>query len=140
MSADADGQQDRATAATGSARHVLTVACALTACAAGRTARRGPRVGGPRARVCAAERATHRSAGRSPRVAGAAAAGGSARGTAPRRPSHGGHATADAGRPARVVMQILGHSQIGLTLGTYSHVVSELAEEAAERMGAVLWS
>ena len=44
------------------------------------------------------------------------------------------------GVPARVVMQILGHSQIGLTLGTYSHVVPELAEEAAERMGAVLWS
>ena len=43
------------------------------------------------------------------------------------------------GVPARVVMQILGHSQISLTLGTYSHVVPELAHEAAERMAGVLW-
>ena len=44
------------------------------------------------------------------------------------------------GVPARVAMQILGHSQISLTLGTYSHVVPELAHEAAERMAGVLWS
>jgi hypothetical protein len=37
-------------------------------------------------------------------------------------------------------MQILGHSQIQLTLGTYSHVVPELAQEAADRMGAALWN
>ena len=43
------------------------------------------------------------------------------------------------GVPARVAMQILGHSQISLTLGTYSHVVPELATEAASRMGVVLW-
>ena len=43
------------------------------------------------------------------------------------------------GVPARVVMDILGHSQISLTLGTYSHVVLELAQEAAERMGKALW-
>lgn len=43
------------------------------------------------------------------------------------------------GVPARVVMEVLGHSQIGLTLGTYSHVVPELAEEAAQRMGTALW-
>jgi integrase len=43
------------------------------------------------------------------------------------------------GVPARVAMDILGHSQITLTLGTYSHVVPELAEEAAERMRAALW-
>ncbi len=43
------------------------------------------------------------------------------------------------GVPARVAMQVLGHSQISLTLGTYSHVVPELADEAAERMGAALW-
>ena len=36
-------------------------------------------------------------------------------------------------------MQILGHSQITLTLGTYSHVVPELAHEAAVRMAQVLW-
>ena len=43
------------------------------------------------------------------------------------------------GVPARVAMQILGHSQISLTLGTYSHVVPELADEAAERMETALW-
>lgn len=43
------------------------------------------------------------------------------------------------GVAARVVMQILGHSQISLTLGTYSHVVPELAEDAANRMGDALW-
>ena len=36
-------------------------------------------------------------------------------------------------------MQILGHSQITLTLGTYSHVVPELARDAASRMGEALW-
>jgi len=41
--------------------------------------------------------------------------------------------------PARVVMEILGHSQINLTLGTYSHVGPELAVDAANRMGEVLW-
>jgi integrase len=40
----------------------------------------------------------------------------------------------------RVAMQILGHSQISLTLGTYSHVVPEIARDAAERIGAALWS
>lgn len=39
----------------------------------------------------------------------------------------------------RVAMQILGHSQIALTLGTYSHVVPELATEAAARMDEALW-
>jgi integrase len=43
------------------------------------------------------------------------------------------------GVPARVVMEVLGHSQISLTLGTYSHVVPEVAEEAAKRMGDALW-
>ena len=44
------------------------------------------------------------------------------------------------GVPARVVMQILGHSQIGLTLGTYSHVVPELATDAANKMATAYWS
>ncbi|MEP7054256.1 MAG: site-specific integrase, partial [Actinomycetota bacterium] len=43
------------------------------------------------------------------------------------------------GVPARVAMQILGHSQIGLTLGTYSHVIPELAHDAAARMAEALW-
>ena len=44
------------------------------------------------------------------------------------------------GVPARMGMQIVGHSQISLTLGTYSHVVPELAQEAAERIDRVLWA
>lgn len=43
------------------------------------------------------------------------------------------------GVPARVAMEILGHSQISLTLGTYSHVVPELRKDAAERVGRALW-
>ena len=43
------------------------------------------------------------------------------------------------GVPARVVMEMLGHSQISLTLGTYSHVAPELQQEAADRIGRVLW-
>ena len=43
------------------------------------------------------------------------------------------------GVPARVVMALLGHSQITLTLGTYTHVVPELARDAAARMGDALW-
>ncbi len=43
------------------------------------------------------------------------------------------------GVPARVAMQVLGHSQITLTLGTYSHVVPELAAEAARQMERALW-
>lgn len=44
--------------------------------------------------------------------------------------------------PARVALQILGHAQLSLTLGNYSHVVPELAEDAehaAERMSPALW-
>ncbi len=43
------------------------------------------------------------------------------------------------GVPARVVMELLGHSQITLTLGTYSHVAPELSRDAAKRMGDALW-
>lgn len=42
------------------------------------------------------------------------------------------------GVPARVVMEVLGHSQISLTLNTYTHVLPELKEEAAERMNEFL--
>lgn len=38
------------------------------------------------------------------------------------------------GVPARVVMEILGHSQIGLTMNTYTHVLPELGRDAASRM------
>src|SRR4051794_7346105 len=43
------------------------------------------------------------------------------------------------GVAARVAMEILGHSQISLTLGTYSHVAPELSQDAARRMGEALW-
>ncbi len=42
------------------------------------------------------------------------------------------------GVPARVVMELLGHSQISLTMNTYSHVMPELRREAADSMDAVL--
>ena len=44
------------------------------------------------------------------------------------------------GVPARVAMQVLGHSQVSLTLNTYSHVTRELDAAAAVAAGAVLRS
>ena len=38
----------------------------------------------------------------------------------------------------RVVMETLGHSQIGLTMNTYSHVLPELQREAASKMDSLL--
>ena len=38
----------------------------------------------------------------------------------------------------RVVMEVLGHSQVTLTLNTYSHVIPSLGREAADRMDDVL--
>jgi integrase len=38
----------------------------------------------------------------------------------------------------RVVMETLGHSQISLTLNTYSHVIPALGRAAADEMDAVL--
>lgn len=38
----------------------------------------------------------------------------------------------------RVVMETLGHSQISLTMNTYSHVLPDLQRESAERMNRVL--
>ena len=38
----------------------------------------------------------------------------------------------------RVVMETLGHSQIALTMNTYSHVIPALQREAADRMQAAL--
>ena len=42
------------------------------------------------------------------------------------------------GVPPRVVMEILGHSQIALTMNTYSHVAPEVSREAADRMAETL--
>jgi integrase len=38
----------------------------------------------------------------------------------------------------RVVMDVLGHSQIGLTMNTYSHVIPDLRRDAAKRMQDLL--
>jgi len=38
----------------------------------------------------------------------------------------------------RVVMEVLGHSQISLTMDTYSHVIPEVQQDAAELMNALL--
>ena len=38
----------------------------------------------------------------------------------------------------RVIMETLGHSQISLTMNTYSHVIPVLMKEAAEKMDAIL--
>jgi integrase len=42
------------------------------------------------------------------------------------------------GVSARTVMETLGHSQISLTMNTYSHVMPALRQEAADRMDALL--
>ena len=41
------------------------------------------------------------------------------------------------GEDIRVVMDVLGHSQISLTANTYQHVVQSLKERAADRMEAM---
>ena len=43
------------------------------------------------------------------------------------------------GVPARVVVEILGHSQISVTLNTYTHVDPELNRLATDRMEEALW-
>lgn len=40
----------------------------------------------------------------------------------------------------RVVMDILGHSQISLTMNTYSHVIEQLQDDAAQEMTTILWA
>jgi integrase len=43
------------------------------------------------------------------------------------------------GVAARAVMEILGHSQISVTLNTYAHVAPDIAREAASRVESALW-
>ena len=38
----------------------------------------------------------------------------------------------------RVVMETLGHSQIKITMDTYSHVMPALGAEAAQKMSAIV--
>jgi integrase len=42
------------------------------------------------------------------------------------------------GVPARVVMEILGHSDVRLTMNLYTHVAEELKREASDRMEVFL--
>ena len=42
------------------------------------------------------------------------------------------------GTHPKVVQERLGHSQVGITLNTYSHVLPGLGREAVERLGAAL--
>jgi site-specific recombinase XerD len=44
----------------------------------------------------------------------------------------------EQGVDVRVVMEILGHSDLRITQ-RYTHVASPLAQEAARRMGSALW-
>ena len=53
--------------------------------------------------------------------------------------SHGGQLLLAQHVPARVVMEILRHSQIALTMNAYSHVAPEVSREAADRMFRALW-
>ena len=61
--------------------------------------------------------------------------------TSPRRLHDLRHSCAtlllDQGVNPRVVMETLGHSQVSLTLNTYSHVLPALQRDAAARMNAV---
>jgi integrase len=43
------------------------------------------------------------------------------------------------GVPARVVMEMLGRSQIGVTLNIYSHVMPTQLAAAADAIGTALW-
>lgn len=43
------------------------------------------------------------------------------------------------GVPARVAMEILGHSQISTTMNIYAHVAPEYGRDAADCMGTALW-
>ena len=39
----------------------------------------------------------------------------------------------------KLVQEMLGHSNVSITLNTYSHVSEDMQQEAAERIGAALF-
>jgi hypothetical protein len=40
---------------------------------------------------------------------------------------------------SKVVQERLGHANISITLGAYSHILEEMDEDAAEKVAAVAW-
>lgn len=48
------------------------------------------------------------------------------------------YAPGDAGWAPRVVMEVLGQSQITLTMNTYSYVIPSMQREAAPKLDALL--
>jgi integrase len=44
-----------------------------------------------------------------------------------------------AEKPAARVMEFLGHSEMAMTMDTYSHVISELQRDAAAKMQLVIF-
>ena len=43
-----------------------------------------------------------------------------------------------AGVPARTIMDVLGHSEIGVTMNTYTHVLMQLRQDAADTIDDLL--
>jgi integrase len=43
-----------------------------------------------------------------------------------------------AGVPARTIMEVLGHSEISVTMNTYTHVLAQLREDAADAIDKIL--
>ncbi len=43
------------------------------------------------------------------------------------------------GVPMRTAMEMLGHSEFGVTANRHSHVAPELKRDAADRVGELLW-
>jgi integrase len=43
-----------------------------------------------------------------------------------------------AGIPARTIMEVLGYSEIGVTMNTYTQVLTQLREDAADAIDRVL--
>jgi integrase len=40
--------------------------------------------------------------------------------------------------PARTIIEVLGHSEISVTMNTYTHVLAQLREDTADRIDRVL--
>jgi len=43
-----------------------------------------------------------------------------------------------AGVPARTIMEVPGHLEIGVTMNTYTHVLAQLREDAADAIDRIL--